>query len=196
MTGVDDELAPPQRRTALVASVAVGVVMVALVAVLALGDGEEDEASPLIGRAAPVVQGGTLEEGDLFDLDELRGRWVLVNFFAQWCAPCKVEHPELVAFQEAHDEIGDVQVVSVAFQDDAEDIGAFFAENGGDWPVVVDGVGPIAVAWGVTGIPESFLVSPQGIVVHKITGGVTAADLESLLAQARGVEPSGAGAGS
>lgn len=183
----DATAAPPRRRTALVASVVVGIVMVAFVAVLALGDpgGGRDQTSPLIGRAAPAVVGATLDD-TAFDIDEHRGRWVLVNFFATWCAPCVEEHPDLVAFDEAHAEAGDVQLVSVAFQNKREDIAAFFAANGGEWPVVVDDVSPIAVAWGVTGVPESYLVSPQGVVVHRFIGGVTVDDLESALAQARG----------
>ncbi|QGG94534.1 redoxin family protein [Actinomarinicola tropica] len=179
----------PRGRTALVASIVVGIVMVALVAVLALGDpggGREPERSPLLGRAAPAITGETLDDST-FDIDEHRGRWVLVNFFAEWCVPCQVEHPDLVAFDESHREVGDVQVVSVAFQNSREDIAAFFAENGGEWPVVVGGdVGSIAVSWGVTGVPESFLVSPQGVVVHHFRGGVTLDDLEGTLAELRG----------
>ncbi|MBK5222725.1 MAG: TlpA family protein disulfide reductase [Acidimicrobiia bacterium] len=163
--------------------------MVAFIAMLALSDsGPDDGASPLLGNAAPVVVGATLD-GGTFDLDDERGRWVLVNFFATWCAPCRVEHPELIAFHGAHAEAGDVEVVSVAFQNDVEDISTFFAENGGEWPVLAEDVSAFAVSWGVVALPESFLVSPQGIVVHKFIGGVTLADLESILAQARGLPP-------
>lgn len=188
-TGVDEVTEGiPRRRTALVAAAVVGIVMLAFIGVLAMGDpgGGREEPSPLIGQAAPPVVGQTLD-GESFDIDDHRGRWVLVNFFATWCAPCRVEHPELIRFDEAHATTGDVQVVSVAFQNDVEDITAFFDANGGEWPVLGAGVEPVAVAWGVTGIPESFLVSPQGIVVHKFVGGVTYDDLESVLAQARGL---------
>lgn len=174
------------RRTALVAAIVVGVVVAALVAILALGDpGGGDEPSPLLGRAAPPVVGTSLD-GTAFDIDDHRGRWVLVNFFAVWCVPCRVEHPDLVAFDEAHADAGDVQVVSVAFQERPENLRSFFEANGGDWPVLGEDTGPIAVSWGVTGVPESFLVSPQGVVVHRFVGGVTLDDLESILAQARG----------
>ncbi len=175
-------------RTALVASVIVGVLLVGFVVVLAvgMGGGGDDEQSPLIGQPAPPVAGTTLD-GQAFDIDDLRGRWVLVNFFAQWCSPCLVEHPELVAFDEAHADAGDVEIVSVAFQDDPDDIREFFAENGGDWIVLGEGVDPVAVAWGVSGLPETFLVSPQGFVVSKFTGGVTEAELESVLSRARGL---------
>lgn len=176
------------RRTALVSAIAVGIVMVAFVVILAMGDpgGDGQSPSPLIGRPAPGITGATLDDGD-FDLDDHRGRWVLVNFFAVWCIPCLEEHPDLVAFDEAHAEAGDVQVVSVAFQEREDTIRTFFARNGGEWPVLGTDTGSIAVSWGVTGVPESFLVSPQGIVVHRFLGGVTVDDLETVLARARGL---------
>lgn len=184
---VDDAVEPRPRRMALVSAIVVGIVVAALVAVLALGDpgGGGDEPSPLLGRAAPAVVGEALD-GSSFDIDDHRGRWVLVNFFAVWCVPCRVEHPDLVAFDEAHADAGDVQVVSVAFQERPENLRSFFEANGGDWPVLGEETGPIAVSWGVTGVPESFLVSPQGVVVHRFVGGVTLEELESVLAQARG----------
>jgi cytochrome c biogenesis protein CcmG/thiol:disulfide interchange protein DsbE len=177
----------PRRRTALVASLIVGVLMVAFLGLLATREsGERETPSPLLGRPAPAVVGETMD-GGTFDLEDLRGRWVLVNFFATWCPPCLVEHPELVRFHEAHADSGEVEVVSVAFQDSATEIEAFFEEQGGDWPVLPEGVSGAAVSWGVHALPESFLVSPQGVVVHKFTGGVTYEALESVLAQARGL---------
>lgn len=175
-------------RSVMVASLVVGIVLVGFVALLAVGvgGGPDDETSALIGKAAPPVTGTTLD-GEAFDIDQLRGRWVLVNFFAEWCPPCVAEHPELVAFDEAHAEAGDVEIVSIAFQDDVESVRGFFEEHGGEWTVLGEGVDPVAVSWGVTGLPETFLVSPQGVVVHKFTGGVTQDDLESILSQARGM---------
>jgi cytochrome c biogenesis protein CcmG/thiol:disulfide interchange protein DsbE len=176
------------RRTVLVVSLAVGIVLAGFVAVLAIGaaDGDEDDTSALIGRPAPPVVGTSLD-GEPFDIDDHRGTWVLVNYFAAWCPPCVEEHPELIAFDEAHDEAGDVELVSVVFDDDEQDVRTFFDENGGDWPVLVEGTDGVAVDWGVLTVPETFLVSPQGIVVHRFTGGVTEDDLESVLAQARGL---------
>ena len=185
---VGDDLAPVRRgRTALVSASIVGVVMVVFVGLLATRDtGPRDTPSPLLGRPAPAVVGETMDGGS-FDLDELRGRWVLVNFFATWCPPCIVEHPELVRWHETHAEAGDVEIVSVAFQDSATEVEEFFLEYGGEWPVLPEGLSGAAVSWGVVALPESFLVSPQGVVVHKFTGGVTFAALESILSQARGL---------
>src|SRR5690606_12069380 len=97
--------------------------------------------------------------------DDHRGEWVVVNFFASWCGPCRQEHPELVAFSERHAARGDASVVSVAFSDAEDDARAFFEELGGDWPVLIEGTGRIGIDFGVTGVPETYLVAPDGTVV-------------------------------
>jgi cytochrome c biogenesis protein CcmG/thiol:disulfide interchange protein DsbE len=108
----------------------------------------------------------------------------VVNFFATWCTPCRVEHPELVAFSEAHEEAGDASVLSVVFDDQPENVAAFFAEQGGSWPVV-DG-GGVILDWAVAQVPESFIVAPTGLVAAKVTGGVTQAGLDALIADLAG----------
>lgn len=171
-------------RTALVAASVVAVLVALLVAVLATRAPSSERAtrSPLIGRLAPPVNGTTLA-GDSFDLSELRGRWVVVNFFASWCLPCIEEHPELVAFDEDHAARGDASVVSVLFDDEEEKARAEFEKRGGDWPVVIDDDGAMGVAYGVARVPESFLVAPDGTVVQRLVGGVTRAQLDGLLEQ-------------
>lgn len=179
--GVDVE-AEPRGRTALVAAGVVAVLVSLLVGVLATRDPstERQTQSPLIGRIAPAVAGATLG-GEQFDLDDWRGRWVVVNFFASWCTPCIEEHPELIAFDEAHRDSGDAAVVSVTYDNRSDEARAFFEENGGDWPVVDDPENSIGVAYGVARVPESFLVSPNGTVVQRLIGGVTAGQLTSLI---------------
>jgi cytochrome c biogenesis protein CcmG/thiol:disulfide interchange protein DsbE len=171
-------------RPALVIAAVLAVVIVLLVAVLATRApaGERREESPLLGKAAPAIVGTTLD-GDDFDLASLRGRWVVVNFFATWCVPCVEEHPELAAFQAEHAAEGDAALVSVLFADTVRDATEFFDENGGGWPVVVDDEGAVGVDYGVARVPESFLVAPSGIVVQRLVGGVTAAQLDAVIAQ-------------
>jgi cytochrome c biogenesis protein CcmG/thiol:disulfide interchange protein DsbE len=168
------------------AAVAVGVVLAVLVGVMATRDAGPDRVSThLVGQPAPPLAGTTID-GDAWDLDAQRGRWLLVNFFSTTCVPCIVEHPELVAFAEAHAGADDARVVSVAFDDSAAAVERFFREAGGGWPVLATGTGHIAVDWGVVAVPESYLVSPSGHVAAKVVGGVEFAELEELLAEAAG----------
>jgi cytochrome c biogenesis protein CcmG/thiol:disulfide interchange protein DsbE len=185
------EVRAPRRGVAFVAAVVITALLVPFIWVLATRDPATDRSteSPLVGRAAPPIVTTTLD-GEAFDLDALRGQWVVVNFFATWCTPCRVEHPELVAFSGAHEEAGDAAVVSVVFDDEPDDVAAFFAEEGGSWPVV-DG-GGVILDWAVAQVPESFIVAPTGLVAAKVTGGVTQAGLDALIADLGGSTTGGA----
>jgi len=167
---------------ALASAVAVAVLLGALVFVLFGAEPSTNKLadSPLLGKFAPALT------GEDFDIVDDAGKWVLVNFFATWCTPCVGEHDDLVAFSNTHAVAGDATVVSVVFSDTQQNVDAFFAKNGGDWPVVLDEDGRIATDWGVTGVPESYLISPDGVVRAKIVSGVDAATLEKLLAEAKG----------
>lgn len=181
--GDGDEALPPRRRVGVIVVAIVAVVTVALVAVLAISEpaNERRARSPLVGRTVPSLAGKTLD-GGRFDIDDQRGRWVVVNFFATWCAPCVQEHPELVAFDREHRVTGDAAVVSVVFSDDPAKARAFFARQGGDWPVLVDEEGSAALDFGVPKVPETYLVSPSGRVAAKFTGGVTHEGLDQAIA--------------
>lgn len=170
-------------RAALVASAVIAVLVALLVAVLATRDpsGERATQSPLIGRLAPATAGTTLD-GQQVSIDDQRGRWVIVNFFASWCTPCRTEHPELLAFDAAHRAAGDAVLIGVTFDDRADDARDFFAERGGDWPVIDDPENSIGVAYGVAQVPETFVIAPNGTVVQRFAGAVTRAELDELIA--------------
>jgi cytochrome c biogenesis protein CcmG/thiol:disulfide interchange protein DsbE len=174
-------------RLAAFVAVPVLVVMLGFIAVLATSEDAANRSvqSPLLGRQAPPIEGETLLDGEQYALADRQGEWVLINFFATWCVPCIREHPELVNFEQRHDAAGDASVVSVVYDADPDNVRDFFAENGGDWPVVDDPEGRIALSYGVAGVPESYLVSPEGVVVTKLEGGVTASGLDQLLADAQ-----------
>jgi cytochrome c biogenesis protein CcmG, thiol:disulfide interchange protein DsbE len=173
-------------RGRLAAWVAAPVLVVMLGFIVVLGTSEpaadRETGSPLLGRQAPPIEGRTVD-GSTFDLADHSGGFVLVNMFATWCTPCIREHPELVEFQRRHPD--DATVVSVVFDDSEDNVRRFFEENGGDWPVVTDPDGRIALSYAVARVPESYLIAPDGTVVTKLAGGVTADGLDRLLTQAR-----------
>ena len=140
--------------------------------------------TPLLGKPAPALAGTTLE-GTRFDLASLRGRWVFVNFFASWCPPCQQEQPELVTFAYQHRKPGDAALVSVVYDDTSSNARSFLAQTGATWPAVIDPSGQIALDYGVRGPPETFLISPSGVVSVHLDGAVTSAALDYWLATAR-----------
>lgn len=176
--------APPPRRprTARWIALSVGFVVALLVLTLATRRPASDVVapSPIVGQEAPEVEGANLN-GAATKLSDLRGRYVVVNFFATWCIPCVQEHPELLRFADRHPP-EQAQVMMVVYDDQPADVRAFFAKRGGDWPVIDDPGSK--VDFGVRGVPESFLVAPDGVVLSRLVGGVTANGLDSLLSQA------------
>jgi len=169
---------------------AVLVVLAGFVAVLATGGDDAKVRSTLIGAPAPDIRGETIDGGS-YALSELRGKYVVVNFFATWCVPCIREHPQLVEFEERHRAEGDASIVSVVFDSRPDQVREFFAREGGEWPVVLDPDGRTALQYGVAGVPESYLLAPDGTVLVKIEGGVTADDLDRLLRQVQGEDLDG-----
>ncbi|HWJ63525.1 MAG TPA: redoxin family protein [Acidimicrobiales bacterium] len=175
--------APRRSRTVMFAAIGVGIVMLLLVVLLVTRKNAEERStdSPLLGKTAPALNGDPLQ-GEAFDIGTT-DRWLLVNFFATWCVPCVEEHPQLRKVAEDGAESGQVEVVSVVYGDQAADVERFFEEKGGDWTVLDSDDGRTALDWGVAKVPESFLVSPTGVVVERFQGGVVAQDVEDLIQQ-------------
>lgn len=187
MSTVEDaaaERAAPRRRQSIRwISVAVAVVLMGLVVLLATRQtGERAASSELLDKPVPAVTGVDLEGAD-YDIAEHRDEWVLVNFFSTWCGPCVDEHPQLVAFDTIHREEGDASIVSVVFDDNPDEVRAFFEREGGEWPVLVEGTEGVAVGFGVTGVPESYLIAPDGTVVAKWISGVTADEIDATITE-------------
>jgi thiol-disulfide isomerase/thioredoxin len=132
------------------------------------------------GKAAPPLRLRTLD-GDPLDLAALRGRPVVVNFWATWCEPCVREFPLLARAAAAH-RADRLAVVGVLVQDRPDAARAFVRQHGGAWPVGVDADRRTADAWGVVGLPHSFFVHPDGTLASHQLGELTPATLDRQLA--------------
>jgi len=111
----------------------------------------------------PRLDGGTLA------LAELRGRSVVLNFWASWCIPCKDEAPLLErAWREYRDR--GVVVVGVNIQDLEPEARRFIAQTGATYPQVRDRDGSVSRAYGTTGVPETFFINRNGRIVRKFPG--------------------------
>lgn len=140
-------------------------------------------SSGVISTGHPVPEiSATALDGPAVSLHALRGRWVVVNFFATWCDPCKAEYPQLVRFANEH--TGTAQVVGVVYEDRNADAVRFHRAEGGTWPIVADPSAHIASRYRVSALPQSFVIDPQGDLVAHIFGGVTVANLDKAMTAA------------
>jgi cytochrome c biogenesis protein CcmG/thiol:disulfide interchange protein DsbE len=175
----------PRTRLVLWISLATAVVVAVLVAVLATSGqaGQTSAKSPLIGRKAPGIDGRSLNGGPPVTLSTLAGKWVLVNFAASWCVPCRGEMSQLLDFAGDHARTDHATILTVAYDEgDVSNLESWLRTSHADWPAVDDG--QAVVDYGVSGIPESYLVDPEGTVVAKYVGGVVAAQLNSFISSA------------
>ena len=127
--------------------------------------------SPLLGQPAPEFDLAGLDGSPGTTLSGLRGDIVVVNFFASWCLECREEHDDLVATSEAFADQG-VTFVQIGYQEAAEESLAYLDEAGRSATTLylADPGSRTAIAYGVFGIPETFFIDPEGIVVGKIIG--------------------------
>ena len=167
----------------------VALVMFGLFVVLLTADPgrQASAASPLIGNVAPDAR-GVLEDGSTFDLSRRKGSWVVLNFFTHNCVPCIREHPELVEFDKQQRALGNdgAELYTIVRDSTREQVDMFFAERGGDWPVVYDPEYSFSNGFGVSLVPETWIIDPSGVVRARIISQVTAEGLGALINQMRG----------
>lgn len=149
-----------------------------LVAVCGAANADQASLAPLLkplnlvayrsGTVTPPFNGSTLD-GRQVSLADLRGKVVVVNFWASWCAECR---PEMPVLEKLHRELGKqgLSVVGVNFQEDKETVGRYAHDLGLSFPLVVDPKGAIGAEYGVFGLPATFLVARDGRAVAFAVG--------------------------
>lgn len=157
------------------------IVFVALAAVFYFGLYRGDPShipSALIGKPAPALELAPLEElkadgkpvPGLSKDDLSKGKVTLVNVWASWCGPCRLEHPILMQLAER----GTVDVVGINYKDSPANARRFLGQLGNPYRAVgVDRTGKAAIEWGVHGVPETFVVDGSGTVTYKYIGPLT-----------------------
>lgn len=136
-------------------------------------------ASALIGKQAPEFKlPDLLNPGATVDSAAFNGRWYLLNVWGTWCVECRAEHATLLDIQQG----GKVQVVGLNYKDEDQAARDWLTELGNPYTAIaVDREGRAAIDYGVYGAPESFLVNPQGVIVHKVVGVITPESWRSTL---------------
>jgi cytochrome c biogenesis protein CcmG, thiol:disulfide interchange protein DsbE len=161
--------------------VAVGVVVVSVAllgGILGFGLTRDPRAVPfrLAGEEAPPFDLRTLDGRRTVRLGDLKGRVVAVNFWASWCAECRIEHPALAAAWRRFRDRG-VVLLGIPFQDDPAASREYLDEYGGGWPILEDPGSRTALAYGVYGVPETVFIGRDGRVAGRVVGPVRYEDL-------------------
>jgi cytochrome c biogenesis protein CcmG/thiol:disulfide interchange protein DsbE len=160
------------------------VVVSGVLAMLLIGRKKDPREAPyeLIGKPAPTFTLRRLDTGAPLSFEQMRGRPVVVNFWASWCAPCRAEHGVM---HWASQKFGQqVQFVGIVYEDSEPKARAFLKANGVPFPEVVDPDSRIARAYGVTGVPETFFIDSAGSIHGKHIGPITQ---EAFIQEVKGI---------
>jgi cytochrome c biogenesis protein CcmG/thiol:disulfide interchange protein DsbE len=172
------------RRGLSPAWVATGAIALLVLGLLAYALVFQPTQPPQVGSPVPDFQLTALD-GSPMDLSAQRGRVVVINFFASWCAPCRQEAADLEQTWREYQE-QDVQFLGIAYKDASSKAQTFLDEYGVTYPSAVDLSNTAARAYGVTGVPETFIVDQQGQLTHHFLGPISQAQLSQEIDKALG----------
>ena len=123
-------------------------------------------------------------EGRLYKVSDYRGKWLIINFWATWCAPCLKEMPELERFYQQNRETA--QVWGISFEDsDKATIRAYVERLGITFPILGYGQDPMTGYGEVNVLPTTFIIGPDGLFRHRFEGPITADDIVTEISRAR-----------
>lgn len=154
------------------------ILLVGLTAVLALAfqHNPQDIKTGTVGHPAPAFDLERLDGGGRISLAQYHGKVVIVNFWASWCVPCKIENPALAAVWERY-RTSDVVLIGIIYQDTPDAAREYTKRLGNTWPSGLDPDGRTAIAYGVFGIPETYFIAPDGVIAGRHIGAIDEATL-------------------
>jgi cytochrome c biogenesis protein CcmG/thiol:disulfide interchange protein DsbE len=176
------------RRRSIITFTVVSLLNAGLLAILwialltpATGSNSTRASDPLIGKPAPDFTLAALNKqaGPAIHLANLKGKLVVINFWASWCDPCKEEAPLL---QAAWRHAQGVIFIGVDFQDSQSDGLNFLQQHGITYANVVDPNGATGINYGVTDVPETFFIDRRGVIVNTVRNEITAQQLQNNVA--------------
>jgi len=148
------------------------VLCLGLLGVLYKGFGSNPREVPFMmkGQPAPAFTLKAMDSGMRASMEQFKGRPVVINFWASWCGPCKMEHPVL---EWGAREFGDqAQFLGIVFEDTEDNARQFLSQMGASFPQLLDTHSGVAVAYGVAGVPETYFIDAQGIIQGKHVGPI------------------------
>lgn len=147
-------------------------IFVALVALLGIGLtlNPRELPSPLIDKPAPAFALPQLKQDGQLSLDAMRGQVWMLNVWASWCVACREEHPVLMDFAQRRV----LPVIGLNYKDKRDEALAWLTEHGDPYTTsIVDADGRVGIDYGVYGVPETFLIDPNGRIRYKHIGPLT-----------------------
>jgi cytochrome c biogenesis protein CcmG/thiol:disulfide interchange protein DsbE len=145
--------------------------LVLMVLMAKLLDTDKAQQTLLVGEAVPEFSLPKIDgSGAGLSSDDLKGHYSLINIFASWCLTCKVEHPFLMKIKES----GELPIYGIDWKDDSEKVTRWLKEDGNPYEKIgADKEGKVILELGVTGAPETFLISPEGVILYRYAGILT-----------------------
>jgi cytochrome c biogenesis protein CcmG/thiol:disulfide interchange protein DsbE len=171
----DDANQDEKRRGSSLVWLATAAIAILVVALLAYSLASRPGSAPQVGDLVPEFQLTSLD-GRPMDLASQRGNVVVINVFASWCDPCRQEAADLEQVWRLYRDRG-VQFYGIAYKDAESKAQAFLDEFGVSYPSTVEPGNRTARAYGLTGVPETFVVDQQGQLVRHFLGPITQAEL-------------------